>query len=131
MNIFEVVNELSIAGTALLLMALGVLWYETFSTTPSGVSEAPKSFIKTIVFLSITFVCFAELLFMCALLLTLLPILNMSLPMFIAIAWVSGVAFLLMFTLFEKRSTMYFFTHAGFLALFMVVGVLVLTYWPW
>ena len=130
MIFFETINEAADLGKTLLMMALAIVWYGTFGKggTVDVTESSPR---QTHIRLGTFFVCMLMLLSVLAYLLTLAPVLSISLITLAFVTFASFTSILLLLTVFENKGQSYFFSHLGFIIIFVVGGMVVLQYWPW
>ena len=135
---FELIHEFAVLGTACFMLALATVWYSPMLFGKAWMREAKitkemleKAQPDNWKHMLVTFVSYVVMLGLLAVMVVYAPILDLS-PL-CAAAYLSlfVVAGLVSTTLFEGRSFRYFFIQAGFYVLFIVLGTLMLQYWPW
>lgn len=135
---FEVVHEFAVLGTACFMMALATVWYSPMlfgkvwmketGLTDEMVNDAQSEMWTHLV---LTFVSYAVLLTLLAQMIAYAPLISLTplqasgmLALFVA-------AILIPTTLSEGRSVRYFAVQMGFNVVFILLGTLILQYWPW
>ena len=135
---FEVIHEFAILGTACFMMALATVWYSPMlfgniwmkevSLTEEMVEKTKPDMWKH---MALTFGSYVVMLGLLALVVAYAPLLSLSpltaagfLALFVAAGAVPTI-------LFEGRSITYYSIYVGFYVLFIILGVLILQYWPW
>ena len=135
---FELVHEFAVLGTAFFMMALATVWYSPMLfgrawMRETGISQEDVDAMQPQMWkhILLTFISYAAMLTMLAYVVVYAPILGfvvwktaIAIAFFVAMAAVAP-------TLFEGRSATYYFIRVGFYAVFIVVGTLMLQYWPW
>ena len=135
---FELIHEFAVLGTACFMLALATIWYSPMlfgktwmretKITPEMLEKAQGDNWKH---MFLTFVSYVIMLGLLALMVVYAPFLGLT-PLFASgILSIFVVAGTVPNTLFEGRSRTYFLIQAGFHVLFIVLGTLMLQYWPW
>lgn len=138
MNIFDVVNELSVLCVTLLMMAVSTIWYsswmfgniwmrETSSTEQSLLTSPFEMFRKT----ALTFVSYFTITLSVAYILAVAPQLHLPLHTVTLTIFAFTVAVLAPISIWEQKSLRYFLISIGFMVVFIVASVYILTSWPW
>jgi hypothetical protein len=135
---FEVVHEFAVLGTTCFMMALATVWYspmlfgniwmkEARLTVDMIQKETPNMWKHMV----LTFVSYAMMLVLLAQMIAYAPLLSLEaieaagfLVLFVVLGSVPTV-------LSEGKSLRYFGIQAGFYAVFILLGTLILQYWPW
>lgn len=135
---FEGVNEIAVLGTTFFMMAVATVWYSPmlFGTvwmkatrlTDEDTQKAKKTMWLQIL---LTFVSYASMLLLLGYVIAFAPTLgltafNASL-LLVGFVW----AVLIAFIIWELKPFSYYFIHAGFFGVFIIVGTFLLDYWPW
>ena len=135
---FEVIREFAVLGTTCFMMALATVWYSPMMfgsiwmkearLTDDMIEKAKPDMWKHMV---LTFISYTILLVLIAQMVVYAPLLSLEaieaaglLVLFVAAGAVPLV-------LFEGRSIRYFGIQIGFYAVFILLGTLMLEYWPW
>lgn len=135
---FELVHEFAVLGTACFMMALATVWYSPMLfgkawMRETGISQEDVDAMQPHMWkhMLLTFISYAAMLMILAHVVVYAPILGfvvwkiaLLIAFFVAMAAVAPA-------LFEGRSVTYYFIRTGFYAVFIVVGTLMLQYWPW
>jgi hypothetical protein len=120
----EHINEVAVLGCALCMLALYVLWYSFFKVV--GEREGKESFeliCAGVSLLIISFILESGI--------SYLDVLDIH-PLFFALfSAFFGAAFLALCALKQSSSMRSYLIHTAFISIVCVVGVLILTYWPW
>lgn len=138
MNIFDVINEVAVLATTLLMMAVATVWYSEvlFGKMLMGASSVQKESTdknksNTLLILALTFISYFVILAILAYLIALSPLLPAS-PFVVAIFAVAfALALGILPVVSEGRPFPYYLVNGGFVSLFIVGGTFVLHYWPW
>lgn len=135
---FELIHEFAVLGTACFMMALATVWYSPMLFGTAWIREAKISdemmaagesqLWKHMV---LTFISYTFMLGLLALVVVYAPVLGfavwkvvVAIALFYALAAVGP-------TVFEGRSLTYYAIGVGFHSLFIIMGTLMLQYWPW
>jgi hypothetical protein len=135
---FEVVHEFAVIGTTFFMMALATVWYSPMlfgnvwmkeaRLTDEMIENAKPDMWKHML---LTFMSYSLMLVLLAQMVVYAPRLSLEpieaaslLALFVALGAVSTV-------LFEGRSIRYFAIQVGFYVVFILLGTLILQYWPW
>lgn len=135
---FEVIHEFAVLGTACFMLALATIWYspllfgkvwmrETKMTQEMLEKAQPDNWKHMLV----TFVSYVVMLGLLAVMVVYAPLLGLTPLCAAGLLSLFVVAGVVPTTLFEGRSFRYFAIQAGFSVLFIVLGTLMLQYWPW
>jgi Protein of unknown function (DUF1761) len=132
------VNEIAILVSALLALAVGSIWYSPLvfgklwqkaaGLTDADLELSPSAFLRS---LSVAFISNIVVLSVIAHLIRFADtyaISGMRLMIGAIILLGASVASMVVW---EKRSLMYFIIHVGYAALVVILGFVILTYWPW
>jgi Protein of unknown function (DUF1761) len=132
------VNEIAILVSALLALAVGSIWYSPLvfgklwqkaaGLTDADLELSQSAFLRS---LSVAFISNIVVLSVIAHLIRFADtyaISGMRLMIGAIILLGASVASMVVW---EKRSLMYFIIHVGYAALVVILGFVVLTYWPW
>ena len=137
-SMFSLISLFAIFGTACFMMALASIWYSPMlfgnawmrevGISDTMLEEAQKDKWKHVL---LTFISFSVMLGFLSYMVAYAPKLgfrpielSFALSVFFASAMVAP-------TLFEGRSLRYYGIKVGFYVLFIMLGTLVLEYWPW
>lgn len=137
-SMFEVVHEFAVLGTTFFMMALATVWYSPMlfggvwlkeaRLTDEMLEKAEPHMLKHMI---LTFVSYALMLVLIAHMVVYAPLLSLKaieaaglLVLFVTLGAIPTV-------LFEGRSIRYFGIQVGFYAVFILLGTLILQYWPW
>lgn len=135
---FDLIHEFAVLGTACFMMALATVWYSPMlfgkawmretGITDEMIEKAQPHMWQHML---LTFVSYVGMLGFLSLLVVYAPVLGFvvwkaaaALALFLALAAVAP-------TLFEGRSVTYYGIRVGFYAVFIILGALMLQYWPW
>ena len=135
---FEVVHEFAVLGTTCFMMALAIVWYSPmlFGTVWMKEARLTEDMIQKNVpdiwkHMMLTFVSYALMLTLIAQMVVYAPLLSLEaleaagvLVLFVVLGSVAPV-------LLEGRSLRYFGIQTGFYTVFILLGTLILQYWPW
>ena len=135
---FEAIHEFAVLGTTCFMMALATVWYSPMMFGTIWMKEArltddmiEKSKPDMWKHMTLTFVSYTVMLAFIAQMVVYAPLLSLKaieaaglLVLFVAAGAVPLV-------LFEGRSIRYFGIQIGFYAVFILLGTLMLQYWPW
>ncbi len=137
-DMFGDVNEIAIFVTTLLSIAIGSIWYsplvfgkywmQSAGISDGDIEEEGKHIVRSVIF-----ACIANF------------FVFLSLAKFIVFAEQAGVSYitlggylglfcvgLLSYTvIWERRSRVYFAIHTSYAVLLLLVGIVVISYWPW
>lgn len=137
MIFFELIDIVAVLATALFMMALCTVWYSSMlfgkvwnkeiGTLP-GWLQSTKGHM---VLLSVTFGCYVVALSVLSYVVTIAPLLSLSLLQIAGISTLFAFSLLGIFSVAEGKRLPYYFVHGGFLAVFIIGGTLILSYWPW
>lgn len=135
MNIFDVINEIAVLGTAVLMMAVSTVWYSSILLSPSWINvlQIPEesSSKSKITMLVGTLVSYVILLTGIAYLVALAPLLLLT-PFLLSLFLTLCVgAIIIIPVIWEGKSITYFLINFGFASVFIIGGTFVLQYWPW
>jgi len=135
---FEMIHEFAVLGTACFMMALATVWYSPMvfgsmwmkevGLTDEMVEKTRPDMWKHML---LTFGSYVVMLGLLSLMVAYAPMLKLEplvaagyLSLFVAAAGVPTI-------LLEGRSIRYYGIYVGFYVLFILLGVLILQYWPW
>lgn len=135
---FEHVNEVSILVSALLAVAIGNIWYSPVVFGPLWMRSLGKrtgedvflprevitAVLKGIASYSIFFYVIASTM-------SVLASSDYTLREFAAAVALLAIMPLVSIVAWEKKPFEYFAIHAGFIAVVTMIGISVITYWPW
>lgn len=135
---FEVIHEFAVLGTACFMMALATVWYSPmlFGTqwmkevglTDEMIEKTKPDMWKHMV---LTFISYVVMLGLLAYVVVYAPLLSLTPLMAAGLLGAFVAAGAVPAVLFEGRTVRYYAIHVGFSILFIVLGVLILQYWPW
>ena len=135
---FELIHEFAVLGTSFFMMALATVWYSPMlfgnlwmkevGLTEDVLEEKRSDMGKHMI---VTFVSYCVMLGLLSLVVVYASLLSLEpwvvaggLSVFVAALGVPSV-------LFEGRSVRYYTIQTGFNVVFIMLGVLMLQYWPW
>lgn len=135
---FELIHEFAVLGTACFMMALATVWYSPMlfgslwmretGITDAMVDEKKPQMLRDML---LTYISYVGMLGLLALVVVYAPLLGFTVfQAAIAIALFTALS-AVPSTLFEGRSFSYYLIRTGFYVVFIVVGTLMLAYWPW
>lgn len=134
----ENVNEVSVLVSALLLLAIGSIWYSplvfgTYWMRSAGMSNADIEKMHATIFqtVAVGLVVNVCLLFALAKLIAFVRESNgalVTLGVYLSVIFAGALAFTVVW---EKRSFVYYAIHAGYIILMLQIGIIVIGYWPW
>jgi hypothetical protein len=137
MELFAYINELAVVGTALLMIALGTIWYSPLFfgkiiNTPTTTHTSDYiTATHHVIFFGVLVTAYSVMLGIVSYFSTVAQILKVS-PIFFTIATaLFALALLSIYTVSERRSFSYFCVHAGFLFVVIVGGSYIIHAWPW
>lgn len=135
---FEGINEIAVLGTTFLMMAVATIWYspmlfgnawmKAVGLTDTDVEKARPNMWKQMV---VTFVSYAFLLLMLAYVVMYAPVIGIATLKVALILSLSMAAFAVATVVWEGRSLIYYCINVGFYSVFILLGTLILQYWPW
>jgi len=137
MIFFELIDIVAVLATAFFMMALCTIWYSSMlfgKVWNKEVGILPLWLQSTkghMLLLGTTFVCYVIALCVLSYVVTIAPLLSLSLLQIASLSTLFALALLGMFSVAEGRRFPYYFVNAGFLAVFITGGILILAYWPW
>ena len=138
MNIFDVVNELSVLCVTLLMMAVSTIWYSSWmfgdiwmreaKITNESISPSKSDmFRKTL----LTFFCYFCMTMCFAYIVAVAPQLHLSLKAINLFLIVFVGALLGPVSIWEQKTLRYFLVSIGFMSVFITLGLSILASWPW
>ncbi len=135
---FSLISLFAILGTACFMMALVTIWYSPLLFGNAwirevGISEAmlEEAQRDTWKHMFLTFVSFSVMLGFLSYMVILAPKIGVR-PVELAVALSAFFASAMVApTLFEGRSLRYYGIKVGFYVLFILLGTIILEYWPW
>lgn len=137
-GMFEGINIIAVLGTSCFMLASATVWYSPLLfgkrwLSELGVTEAEIEASRQNVYVHLTLMGlgYAVALTGLATLLRLVSTLPISAFELGVGASVIVAALVGTTVLWENRSRWYFFITAGYYTYFIVVGILLLSYWPW
>lgn len=131
MNIFEIINEVAVLGTTLLMMAVATIWYSEGLFGKITIEAGDKKRSDTLLTLALTFTSYFVVLAILAYLIALSPLLPAT-PFVIALFAVAfALALGVLPVVSQGRSFPYYLVNGGFITIFIIGGTVVLQYWPW
>lgn len=135
---FEAIHEFAVLGTACFMMALATIWYspmlfgkfwmQEVGLTDEIVEKTKPDMWKHML---LTFVSYVVMLGILAHVVVYAPLLGLTPLVAAGILLVFVLAIGVPMVLFEGRSLRYYAIYTGFYALFILLGTLMLQYWPW
>ena len=135
---FELIHEFAVLGIAFFMLALATIWYspmvfgkkwmQEVKITPEMIEAAEADAWQHMV---LTFISYVFMLSLLALLVVFAPKISLTPVQAAAILSVFVVATFIPATLFEGKTLRYFLIQSGFFVLFIMLGTLMLQYWPW
>lgn len=135
---FEVVHEFAVLGTACFMMALATVWYSPVlfgkvwmketGLTDEMVNDAQSQMWTHLI---LTFVSYVVLLTLLAQVIAYAPVVALAPLQASGLLTLFVAAILIPVILSEGRSVRYFMVQVGFNAVFILLGTLILQYWPW
>lgn len=135
---FDLIHEFSVLGTACFMMALATVWYSPmlFGTRFMRESGVTQKMIddkqpQMLKHMALTFVSYVGMLTVLALLGSVASVLGMAVWEIAALASLFIACALIPAVLFEGRSGVYYAIQAGFYVVFVMLGTLMIQYWPW
>lgn len=134
----EGINIVAVAGTTFFMMASATVWFSPFMfgrvwlhELKVSESEIEASRQDMTLHLGMTALCYAAALGVLAHVVSQVNYLQASNSYVILAMTILVVAILGNTSLWENRSRVYFLVNAGFYAYFVIVGMLMIQYWPW
>jgi len=134
----EGINIVAVLGTTFFMMASATVWFSPFmfgklwlrelKITESDIDASRRDMTF---YLSVTALSYAAALTVLAHVVSHMPYLEVGNTEVIVAMSVLVVAVLGNTALWENRSRVYFLVNAGFYAYFVIVGMLMIQYWPW
>lgn len=135
---FELIHEFAVLGTACFMMALATVWYSPIlfgglwmretGITDKMIEEKEPQMLRDML---IAYVSYVGMLGLLALVVVYAPMLGVTvLQAAIVIAIFTALSSIGP-ALFEGRSLTYYLIRVGFYTVFIIIGTLMLEYWPW
>ena len=138
MELFTYVNEWAVAGTAIFMVAVAMIWYSEYlfqsvwmravGLTVADLESASPHMKRNFV---ITFVSYVTAVFLIAVAIGYAQTFGISVQ-YVALLLATGFAALLAgFVVWEQRSLTYYLVTVGFASTFIIGSSFLLYYWPW
>lgn len=134
----EGINIIAVFGTTFFMMASATVWFSPFMFGRQWLrelnvseSEIEASRGNMPFHLGLTALCYVLALSVLAQVLSHATYLEVENRVVIGAMAVFAVALVGNTALWENRSRVYFLVNAGFYAYFVIVGMLMIKYWPW
>lgn len=129
MNVFDMINEIAVLGTAFLMLACSTVWYSSalFGKSMWTKDEVSHESFKIVLTFAGYVVALTALSYMIAAA-SISAVSSITVSLLIALF---AGALLVPLALWEGKRFSYIAINFGFLLLFIIGGTVILEYWPW
>lgn len=136
MDIFPIIHEVAVIGSAVFMMAAASLWYSDFLFGPvwnrvSGNTRIVVVGVKDSAALALMLLGYVGVMAGVAFVLGITPLLPITAVGSIGLLWVVVMAALGIQALGERRSLLYYIISAGWISVVIFGGAVLINYWPW